>query len=162
VSTASTHRGPLVELRTLVGSGDRIALFTAPFTVVGVIANVGYPAFFAVGGPSPALWIVSLVALSAGVVLWAWSVVLILTRVPRGELITGGPFAVVKHPLYTAVSLLVLPFAGFLLNTWLGLAIGLVMYAAVRLFARAEERELARRFGKAWDAYAAGVKLGGL
>ena len=28
--------------------------------------------------------------------------ILILARVPRGELVTTGPFALVKHPLYTA------------------------------------------------------------
>jgi Isoprenylcysteine carboxyl methyltransferase (ICMT) family. len=44
-----------------------------------------------------------------GVTIWIWSVVLILTKVPRGELITSGPYALVKHPIYTGVALLVLP-----------------------------------------------------
>jgi hypothetical protein len=26
-----------------------------------------------------------------GVIVWGWSVILILDRVPKGELITGGP-----------------------------------------------------------------------
>lgn len=33
-----------------------------------------------------------------------------------------------KHPLYTAVALLVLPWLGFLLNTWLGALVGVVPY----------------------------------
>ena len=52
-----------------------------------------------------------------------------------------------KHPLYTAVALLVIPWIGFLLNTWLGVVIGLVLYVAARLFAPQEEAELARRSG---------------
>jgi protein-S-isoprenylcysteine O-methyltransferase Ste14 len=65
----------------------------------------------------------------------------------------------VKHPLYTSVSLLVLPALGLLLNTWLGIALGLVMYLATRLYAPREEWELADRFGAAWDEYAAGVRF---
>ena len=95
----------------------------------------------------------------AGVAIWAWSVVLILREVPEGHLITTGPFALVKHPLYTSVSLLVLPSIGFLLDTWLGALIGIVMYVATRRFAPAEEEALSARFGPRWDDYRATVKL---
>jgi protein-S-isoprenylcysteine O-methyltransferase Ste14 len=84
---------------------------------------------------------------------------LIVAKVPRGELITTGPFALVRHPLYTAVPLLVLPWLGFLLNTWLGAALGIVMYLAGRRYAPAEEAALARTFGSAWDDYRATVKI---
>jgi protein-S-isoprenylcysteine O-methyltransferase Ste14 len=148
-----------VTLKALVGSGDKIARFTLPIVVVGVILNIALPSFFEVGGPSDALRAVSLVVLVPGVTIWAWSVVLILTRVPRGELITSGPYALVKHPLYTSVALLVLPWIGFLLNTWLGALIGVVLYIASRLFAPAEEARLAETFGPAWDEYLTTVKF---
>jgi protein-S-isoprenylcysteine O-methyltransferase Ste14 len=148
-----------VTLKALVGSGDKIARFTLPIVVVGVILNIALPSFFEVGGPSDALRAVSLVVLVPGVTIWAWSVVLILTRVPRGELITSGPYALVKHPLYTSVALLVLPWIGFLLNTWLGALIGVVLYIASQLFAPAEEARLAETFGPAWDGYLATVKF---
>jgi protein-S-isoprenylcysteine O-methyltransferase Ste14 len=130
-----------------------------PFLVVGLVLNVAFPGFFEIGGPPPAVRIVSAVALIAGVFIWAWSIALILTNVPRSELITTGPYAVVKHPLYTAVSLLVLPFAGFLFNTWLGAAVGIIMYAGSRMFAPAEEAALAKTFGEAWTDYRDAVKI---
>lgn len=148
-----------MQLRRLIGSGDRIALLTAPVVVIGVILNVADPARFSVGGPPEPLRVVSIVVLIAGVAIWAWSVVLILTRVPRGELITDGPYALVRHPLYTAVALLVLPWLGFLLDTWLGLLIGGVLYVASRLFSPAEEAELSRTFGSAWDDYRRRVRM---
>jgi len=148
-----------VKLKALVGSGDRIGLFTLPFLLAGVALNVAFPAAFAVGGPSPILAWVSVVVLAVGVVVWAWSVVLILRDVPRGRLITSGPFAVVRHPLYTGVALLVLPWAGFLLNTWLGAALGIVLFAASRTFEPLEERALATQFGAAWERYTNGVKI---
>src|SRR4029079_790067 len=98
-----------MNLRRLVGTGDKIGLFVLPFLIIGLILNVAFPSFFAVGGPSPTLRAVSILVLIPGVAIWAWSVVLILTNVPREQLITTGPYAWVKHPLYTSVALLVLP-----------------------------------------------------
>ena len=148
-----------MDIKQLVGSGDRIGLVTAPVLVIGVIANIAMPEVFGVGGPPEALRLASILVLVVGLIVWLWSVVLILTRVPRHELITSGPYAVVRHPLYTGVGLLVLPWAGFLLNTSLGLLVGLVLYAASRAFATREESELAQTFGAAWDRYRARVLL---
>ena len=158
---SQTHpgRSTAPNLKVLIGSGDRIGLLTLPFLVVGIALNVAYPSVFQVGGPSAVLRVVSGVVLAVGVTAWAWSVVLILTKVPRGELITSGPYRVVKHPLYTAVALLVLPWVGFLLDTWLGALIGIVLYIGSRIFAPAEEAELSRTFGAAWAEYCDTVKL---
>jgi protein-S-isoprenylcysteine O-methyltransferase Ste14 len=148
-----------MKVKALVGSGERIGLLTLPFLVVGLVLNVVAPSMFDVGGPSAVLKVVSIIVLIAGVTVWAWSAVLILMKVPRSELITSGPFALVKHPLYTGVSLLVLPWAGFLLNTWLGLALGVVMYVGSRRFAPAEEETLSRTFGSTWDDYCEKVAI---
>lgn len=142
-----------MKLRPLVGSGDKIGLLVLPFLVGGVILNLAFPSLFSVGGPPAILRLISLLVLVPGVAIWAWCVVLIVTKVPRGELITGGPYAVVKHPLYTSVALLVLPWIGFLLNTWLGAAVGIVLYVGDRIFAPEEEAALSKSFGSRWDAY---------
>ena len=143
----------------LIGSGDKIMLFVLPFLAAGLILNIAFPSIFSVGGPPAALRLVSIAGLLVGVAIWAWSIGLILMRVPRGELITSGPYAVVKHPLYTAVALLVLPSIGFLANTWLGAAVGVVMYAASRRFAPAEEASLAKTHGQAWTDYTQTVRI---
>jgi protein-S-isoprenylcysteine O-methyltransferase Ste14 len=148
-----------MQLRQLVGSGDRIMLLVLPILVVGVILNVLFPSFFAVGGPPALLIVISVVALIPGIAIWAWSVVLILTRVPKKQLITDGPYALVKHPLYTAVAFLVLPSIGFLLNTWLGIVIGAALYVGSRLYSPREEELLAQAFGAAWDEYCRKVKI---
>jgi protein-S-isoprenylcysteine O-methyltransferase Ste14 len=156
----STVRGEVqMDLKRLVGSGDRIGLFTLPFLVVGLVTNVAFPSLFGVGGPPPALALISAIVLVPGITIWIWSVVLIVTKVSRGELITSGPYALVKHPLYTDVSLLVLPWLGFLLNTWLGAALGIVLYVGSRLFERSEEMSLSETFGEAWAGYCSTVKI---
>lgn len=142
-----------MKLKVLVGSGRKIGIFTLPFLAAGVILNVLFPEIFYVGGPPEVLKWVSVAMLVPGIVIWIWSVVLILVKVPRHELITTGPYALVLHPLYTGVALLVLPWLGFLLNTWLGLPVGLAVYAGSKLYAPEEEKILSRIFGEQWDAY---------
>jgi len=151
-----------MNLKHLIGSGDRIMVSALPFLLIGGGLNVIDPGLFSVGGPPPWLRVASIGALLAGLAVWLWSVVLILRNVPKARLITGGPYSWVRHPLYAAIALLVLPSLGFLLDTWVGALIGAVVYAASRMFAPAEEAELARTFGDAWRRYASSVRLGWL
>lgn len=148
-----------MNLEELVGSGRKIGLFTLPVLIAGIILNILYPAFFSVGGKSPYLLWISIAILIAGVINWIWTVALILVKIPRRELITTGPYALVKHPLYAGVALLVLPWIGFLLNTWLGLFLGLVVYIGTRIYAPEEEKILSNTFGEKWEAYCKKVVL---
>jgi len=148
-----------MKLKVLVGSGDKIGLLTLPFLIIGLILNILHPSLFSVGGPSIVLKVISIIILIPGITIWIWSIVLILTKAPREELITNGPYALVKHPLYTGVALLVLPWIGFLLNTWLGVLIGIVLYIGSRIFSPEEEKILSKTFGAAWDEYGNKVKI---
>jgi len=148
-----------VTLKDLIGSGDRIMLFTLPFVVVGVILSAAFPSLFHIDGSSSALRVLAIVLLIPGVTIWVWSVVLILRKVPRGELITSGPFALMKHPIYTSVALLVLPAIGVVFDSWLGAFIGIALYVGSRIYSPAEERELSRTFGARWDAYRGAVLI---
>ena len=148
-----------MNLKKLIGSGDRIILLTLPFLVAGLILIILHPSLFSVGGPPDVLMVLSIIVLIPGIIFWMWSVILILTKVPRQELITSGPYAWVKHPLYTSVALLVLPWVGFLLNTWLGALLGAVLYIASRMFSPEEESILSATFGPSWEAYYNSVKI---
>jgi len=148
-----------MKIEVLVGSGHKIMLLALPFLVVGLTLNILFPSWFSVGGPPLVLTAVSAVILVPGIITWIWSVVLILTKVPKNELITDGPFSFVKHPLYTAVAFLVLPWIGFLLDSWLGVVIGIALYVGSRLYAPEEERELSKTFGAAWDEYCRTVRI---
>ena len=136
-----------MDLKILMGSGRKIGAFSLPFFVIGITINYFYPQIFRIDGSSGPLFWISILFLLLGVINWAWSVILILIKVPRKELITTGPFAVVKHPLYVGFVFLIIPWAGFLLNSWLGIAFGLVLYIAIRIFAPKEEQILSKIFG---------------
>ena len=142
-----------MNVKELMGRGDKIMLSVLPFLVFGLVLNILYPDLFSIGSPRAAFQLLSILVLIVGVTLWIWTVVLILTRVPRHQLITSGPYAIMKHPLYTGVALLVFPWVGFLFGTWLGLAIGLILYGASRIFSPQEEQQLAAAFGMEWEKY---------
>ena len=142
-----------------MGSGRKIGAFSLPFFVIGITINYFYPQIFRIDGSSGPLFWISILFLLLGVINWAWSVILILIKVPRKELITTGPFSLVKHPLYVGFVFLIIPWAGFLLNSWLGIVLGLVLYIAIRIFAPKEEQILSKFFGKDWDDYTKKVIL---
>ena len=148
-----------MKLKVLVGSGSKIGIFTLPFLVIGLVLNVLFPRFFGVGGPPELFKLVSVIILIPGIVVWIWSIVLILVKVPRHELITNGPYALVLHPLYTGVALLVLPWLGILVNSWLGILIGIVLYIGSRIYSPEEEKILAQIFGESWDSYRKNILL---
>jgi protein-S-isoprenylcysteine O-methyltransferase Ste14 len=147
-----------MKLKVLVGSGRSIMGLTLPFLVGGVAANLAWPAFFGLGAGTAGL-AVGIALLVVGVPLWLSSVVLILVYVPKKRLITTGPYALVLHPLYTFVALLVIPGCGLLFDSWVGIAIGLVLYFSTRIFAPAEERLLEKYFPAEYPAYRAKVLL---
>jgi protein-S-isoprenylcysteine O-methyltransferase Ste14 len=149
----------MMKLKVLVGSGRKIGLFTLPFLMVGIPLNIIYPEFFMVNGTSGSLFWISLLFLIIGIINWIWTVVLIVTKIPRKQLITTGPYAIIKHPLYAGVALLVLPWAGFLFNTWLGFVLGIVVYVGSRIFSPEEEKLLSKIFGIEWEEYCKKVKL---
>jgi protein-S-isoprenylcysteine O-methyltransferase Ste14 len=141
-----------MKLKVLVGAGDRVMGATLPFAAVGIVANIMWPAAFRMGTGSLGL-IIGIVLLVVGVPTWLGSVAQILVNVPKKKLITTGPFAVMRHPLYTSVALLVIPGCGLVLDTWVGFAIGAILYASCRVFAVQEEALLAKYFPTEYPAY---------
>ncbi len=141
-----------MKLKTLVGSGDRIMSCAAPFIVLGVVANVLWPSVFALGFGAAGL-VAGIVLLAVGVPVWLTGVALVLTHVPKKKLITTGPFAVLLHPMYTTVSLLVFPGLGLLFDTWVGAGTGVVLYVFARMFSPAEDAILAKVFQKEYAEY---------
>jgi protein-S-isoprenylcysteine O-methyltransferase Ste14 len=148
-----------MKLRILVGSGRKIGLLTLPFLIIGLTLNFIFPDFFNVGGPSKLLSLVSITILVIGVIIWFWTVYLILIKIPKKELITNGPYSIVKHPLYNGVALLVIPWVGILFNTWLGIIIGAVVFIGSGIYAPEEEKILAKIFGERWDRYCTKVLI---
>jgi protein-S-isoprenylcysteine O-methyltransferase Ste14 len=145
-------------LKTLIGSGHQITLAILPVVVVAVLLNELYPGVFVLDIGSIGT-ILGIAFLLTGVPLWLTSAVQVAINVPRGKLITSGPFKVMIHPLYTSVALLVLPGVGLLLKTWVWLIIGTALYISSRILAKREEKMLEDMFADEYRRYRSRVML---
>ena len=81
-----------------------------------------------------------------------WS---LTARLVEGHrLVTAGPYALVRHPIYTGMAGKLLA-TGLTYSHWLGLLLGVIVFTigtVVRV--RSEERLLRAEFGAEFDAYA--------
>jgi protein-S-isoprenylcysteine O-methyltransferase Ste14 len=84
-----------------------------------------------------------------------WSAIVTLKQ--DHELVTRGPYALVRHPIYTG---LLFGFLGsaIALGQWRGLFAVAIVYLALLRKYRLEERWMRERFGVAYDTYRARVK----
>ena len=84
-----------------------------------------------------------------------WSAIVTLKQ--DHELVTTGPYALVRHPIYTG---LLFGFLGsaIALGQWRGLLAVAIVYLALLRKYRLEERWMRERFGVAYAAYRARVK----
>jgi protein-S-isoprenylcysteine O-methyltransferase Ste14 len=97
-----------------------------------------------------------LIAVGAGLMTWArvwfhsWR---FRAKLDRGhQLATGGPFRLLRHPIYMGLNLLALGSAVWAPTAATWLAVGLMILGS-DLRGRAEERLLLATFGEAYEAY---------
>lgn len=122
-----------------------------PFVGEGPVAEWGW------------LLATALLGIASGLFAWAatralgqaWS--LTARVLDNHPLALGGPYAIVRHPIYTAMLGLLLASA-FAVSHWSGALLGLAIFlVGTRIRIRLEERLLRGSFGGAYDAYAARV-----
>jgi protein-S-isoprenylcysteine O-methyltransferase Ste14 len=152
----------------LISADDRAARANSfPWPPVLFIAAVG--AAWAMGRVVPISWpgtddlAARLVGRGfgvAGLVLIVWSFVSLTrahtTVMPDGvseALVTTGPYARFRNPIYLGETLLLLAGAEVTKNVWFAAAAAAFVMLVTRLQILPEERHLTARFGGAYDAY---------
>jgi len=148
-----TNRRSPSEIVGLVSALFGLAILPGFYVATGIPEAADYPARW---------WAVALGAIIFASALWVfrrahkelgrnWSITLEIRE--RHALVSGGPYAVVRHPMYTSFMLMGLGQA-FLLSNWVAGPAGLVGFA-ILFFLRVdkEERMMLENFGPQYRAY---------
>lgn len=93
--------------------------------------------------------------LAFGVGFWGATLASFLPRFRRGELITRGPYALSRHPLFALFPCFFLPALGLFAENRALFAAALVAWPLAQRAGAREDAELQRVFGAAWTDYAA-------
>jgi protein-S-isoprenylcysteine O-methyltransferase Ste14 len=130
-----------------------LAIVPGFYIATGIPETADYPA---------SAWAVALGSIVFATALWVfrrshkelgrnWSITLEIRE--RHKLVCTGPYAVIRHPMYTSFMLMGLGQA-FLLSNWVAGAAGLIGFA-VLFFLRVnkEERMMLENFGPEYRAY---------
>ena len=131
-------------------------------------AGFGLGWFYPLGWPQglaqPLGWLGGGILAAIGLSLDLWSIFTlyrahtnVLPHRAADHLVTHGPFAFTRNPIYLGNTLLVFGLGLLFLNAWLIAAALLAAFATDRLAARREEAHLAARFGAPFEAYRARV-----
>jgi protein-S-isoprenylcysteine O-methyltransferase Ste14 len=88
-----------------------------------------------------------------GLVLWLAGAVTVMRAYDRDELVTSGPYAIVRHPMYSAWIVLIMPGLTLLTTSWPLLAAPLAAYAVFKRLIHREDEYLAKRYGRRYLDY---------
>lgn len=81
-----------------------------------------------------------------------------ITLRPATALVTSGPYAFTRNPMYVSLALLAMAFALFLNTWWTGVLLVPTLAVVQQFVIVPEERYLRRRFGAAYDDYTRRVR----
>lgn len=128
------------------------------FSTLAYLLNPDWMSWSKFGAPDPVRWIgVGLGILSIGLVYWVFSSIgtgitpTVATRTDH-KLVTAGPYRWVRHPLYTAGTLLMIAF-GMMADNWFIVILGALAPFLLATRVPNEEAHLIEKFGDEYRRY---------
>jgi protein-S-isoprenylcysteine O-methyltransferase Ste14 len=145
---------PSLEPMRWEGVGPRMGLAWMPWLLAAIGLRLWLPGLSAIPVIPVAVQLaLGAVLLGLGLAFWAWSAAYFLRHFFAGRLLTSGPFAWCRNPIYASFIVLLLPAAALLANAWPLLVADVALYLIFRRFIGEEDRMLAERFGERYQTY---------
>lgn len=139
---------------TLFGCGPKLALLSLPYIILSLVIMFLYPDFFNLGFLDFSFFrILGMVWLAIGLIFWGYSASYFIKNFKPGKLLTEGPFALCRNPIYSAVIVFIFPSLGIIFHSGLLLSIAVVLYIGFKLSIHGETIILRRTFGETFTQY---------
>lgn len=135
------------------GEGPKIIALFVAYLVIAYLLDKNYPSSFIIANNTGIIKVVALILGAIGVVVWLWSVALLLVNFPKGKLIQSGPYAIFSHPIYDSFSFFLLPAIALYLNSWIYFGASVVLFLGTITLGKNEEKYLSKTFGEDYSKY---------
>ena len=100
---------------------------------------------------------IAVILIAIGVPMWLIGAIAAMRAYNRDQLVTSGVFGLVRHPMYSAWIVLILPGIALLTASWPFLLMPLVGYTVFKVLIHTEDEYLQNRFGQSYSDYRASV-----
>jgi len=139
---------------TLFGCGPKLALLCLPYVILSLIVMYRYPEFFDLRFLDfPYVKVIAFVWMGLGVIYWTYSAIFFLKYFKPGTLLTKGPFALCRNPIYSSLIVFVVPSLALILHSGLIFSISFVLYLGFKISIHGETIILRRIFGEEYEIY---------
>ena len=136
------------------GVGPKIGRIVLPYLTIAIALTIMFPRLFTFGEPvRNYLLIAGIVILAAGLILYGFTVRLLLRGLKETRLVTAGTYRYCQNPLYAFLILLVIPGLGLIMNSWLILTTSIIGYIVFKRFISSEYKEMTEVFGDEYLQY---------
>lgn len=136
------------------GIGPKLALLSLPYIILCTIVLINYPAFgnleFLNTLP---VRMVAYVWACIGLLLWMWAAFWFVKYFSAHKLITTGPFALCRNPIYASIILFIIPALGVIMHSAPVLSVAVVLYIGFKISIHGECVILERLFGDEYISY---------
>ena len=141
----------------IVGQGGKIILFMLPSLIAAILFQTYFSQIAALPESISFIKPLGYLLLVPGLMLWGTAIIQLLTGFSKGRLVTTGAYGVVRNPIYSSVTVFILPAVALLTLTWVYFVPSIFLYIGVMLFIGVEEKQLTEAFGREYEVYLARV-----
>ncbi|MBE0661366.1 MAG: hypothetical protein IH597_02775 [Bacteroidales bacterium] len=139
---------------TLGGIGPRLALICLPYIVLSLSVMYHYPEFLnLVFLDLASVKLFAYFWLFLGSSFWAYSAITFLRGFMKGRLITWGPYAFCRNPIYASVIIFIIPAFALIFHSGILFSVALALYIGFKLSIHGERIVLYKTFGEAYEQY---------
>jgi len=139
---------------TLFGCGPKLALVCLPYVILSLIVMYKYPEFFDLRFLDfNYAKVLGFIWLGLGVIYWMYSAYFFLKYFKPGSLITKGPFALCRNPIYSSIIVFIIPSLALIFHSGLIFSISIVLYIGFKISIHGETIVLRRIFGEEYGIY---------
>jgi protein-S-isoprenylcysteine O-methyltransferase Ste14 len=131
--------------------------FMLPSLLTAIVIHRYFPPIAALPHGLSLIKPVGYLLLLPGPLLWVSGVLQSLAGCPKDRRFTTGAYGIVRNPIYSRVTVFILPAIAFVTLTWVYFVPAVFLYAGMMRFIGEGEKQLTRAFGKEYEAYVARV-----